>query len=275
MTKSVFNNRRSRILRYALIKRTIGGSFSSFIKNTLGPTCTVLAASHIAKTQESQDTNIFWFKTHAEPLFFPTNVDKRALYQTVTEQFYPWNWHYYEVPETTVENDVVFDCGAAEGLFTFLVHKRAKQVFCFEPLPEFQQCLQKTFHEAKNITIISAALADKPGLAYLSKDGIASYLTTEKTPDQVIVETIDRFCEAKNIQPSYIKADLEGYEIQLLEGAKETIKKCKPKLAITTYHNAKDAENLIQLLKSLRPDYLFKLKGIEDRRGDPVMLHAW
>ena len=55
-----------------------------------------------------------------------------------------------------------------------------------------------------------------------------------------IIETIsiDELLGGK--RASYIKMDIEGAELQALLGAEQTIRKYKPKLAISVYHNRYD-----------------------------------
>lgn len=89
------------------------------------------------------------------------------------------------------------------------------------------------------------------------------------------IQTIDSFCAKTGVFPTYIKADVEGFERKLILGAKETIKRHKPKIAIATYHVKGDAEALASTIKSLNPNYNLKFKGLEHHRGDPLMLHAW
>lgn len=63
--------------------------------------------------------------------------------------------------------------------------------------------------------------------------------------------------------------------MKMLEGAKKTIKMFSPKIAITTYHRTGDAKKIADQLKSINPDYNIMFKGVEDRNGEPVMIHAW
>jgi FkbM family methyltransferase len=197
------------------------------------------------------------------------------LYQSIAEQLCSWQWHYYEIPETRVEGGVVFDCGAAEGLFALLVQDRADQVHCFEPLPDFRAALQRTFSKNDKITVVPVALGRQEGEAMLSTDGFSSRLDAAIGTVRVRVETIDGYCARIGTAPTYIKADLEGAEPDLLLGAERTIREHKPKIAITTYHEKGHAELLRSILSSFRPEYRFHVKGIEDRWGEPVLLHAW
>ena len=54
---------------------------------------------------------------------------------------------------------------------------------------------------------------------------------------------------------SFIKMDIEGAEKKALEGAKETIKKYKPKLYVCAYHRNEDFFALPEKILSLNPDY--------------------
>lgn len=54
---------------------------------------------------------------------------------------------------------------------------------------------------------------------------------------------------------TFIKMDIEGAEFDALHGAKETIKKFKPKLAICIYHSAEDLWRIPLYIKELVPDY--------------------
>jgi len=46
---------------------------------------------------------------------------------------------------TVTEEDIVVDCGAAEGLFGFLVIDRCEKLLLIEPLPVFLQDNGKNF----------------------------------------------------------------------------------------------------------------------------------
>ena len=208
-------------------------------------------------------------------LYVSEQANIHSLYQTITEQMYSRAWHFYEVPETEVKDDVVIDAGCAEGIFPYLCKGRARQIYAFEPLPVFLDGLNKTFGNIPNVHIVSAALGSQCADAYLESNGISSYITDRETPTKVKMLTIDQFCSENGVIPTYLKADLEGYELELLNGAQSVIQRFKPKIAITTYHRPEHADAIKNKLACWNPSYQFRIKGIESVAGAPIMLHAW
>lgn len=72
--------------------------------------------------------------------------------------------------------------------------------------------------------------------------------------------TIDTFVEDFNIQNiNLIKLDIEGAEVEALQGAAKTITKYKPQLAISIYHKKEHLYEIPELLIKLNPKYRFKL----------------
>ena len=158
-----------------------------------------------------------------------------------------------------------------------MIYNKCAKVFSFEPLEDYQIGLNKTFNKIQNVFLINEALGDKVGSIEFAKSGIQSSISNTSDESNVIVKinTIDNFCITNNCVVNYIKADIEGYELQLLKGASDSIKKYKPKIAITVYHKENDYNVIKEFLLSIEPDYNFIIKGISDLDNHPVMLHAW
>jgi methyltransferase, FkbM family len=213
------------------------------------------------------------------PLFWPAILPISQLHAVISECFYSDDWHYYEAPETPVsEGDVVIDCGAAEGSFALKVADRARIVAVFEPLPLFLTALRRTFATRPNVLLEPSALGARPDTAYLDGAGICASLTAVPTSTVVRVTTVDEWSAATGQRVDFVKADVEGYELDVLRGASEVIRRDRPKLAITTYHLANDWRRLADHIRSLAPGYQFRVKGMvkrEDGIVRPVMLHAW
>lgn len=270
-------NRRVAVLKNTLIQKELGGSLKDWVLNTFSPPCTVLSKFRIASIDSSdKDYYQIFIRGYDKPIFLLKTLDLHVIQHVVSEQLYHWNWHYYEIPETTVDaGDTVFDCGSAEGIFAFLAYPRAKQVFAFEPLEEYVLGLRETFKGISNVSVVNEALGDKRGEIYLKKDGIASTISSEKTDTKISINTVDHFCESMRVPINYLKADIEGYEQQMLDGAMNAITQYKPKIAITVYHAENDVQGMVKQLKSAVPQYKIKIKGLTDTVNKPVMLHAW
>ncbi len=269
-------NRRVEIAIAALTIRGMGGSASGLLRNLFAPTCSVIGGRRVQRVDAPQDgLRAIWIKGLDQPLFLPEQFRLHCVHQVLGEETYAWNWHYYCIPETRVEkDDVVFDCGAAEGLFTLFARQRGARAAVFEPHPLYFKALQKTFASDPGAMLINSGVGDVEAKAYLSRDDIAS-MVTQDGGYPIQIETIDAACDRLKLVPTYLKADIEGFEARMLMGAAETIARHHPKIAITTYHAENDPQQLAALLRKFWPGYRIKTKGICDRRGKPVMLHAW
>ena len=70
--------------------------------------------------------------------------------------------------------------------------------------------------------------------------------------------TLDEIIKDEKV--TYIKLDVEGSELKALEGAKNTIKKNKPRLAICIYHKLEDILELPLYILDLVPEYKFYIR---------------
>jgi hypothetical protein len=127
------------------------------------------------------------------------------------------------------------------------------------------------------VTVLPVALGAEPGEAYLSGGALDSSVSANARQGghSVTVETIDRLFIDRDRPLTYLKADLEGFELSMLAGAQRTIARYLPKVAITTYHRAEHAEEITSFLQGVDRRYRILTKGIDAETGSPVMLHAW
>jgi FkbM family methyltransferase len=267
---------RLRILKNWFYGRRNGTSMGEVLQHVLGQSYTMKAKSVISKINQSGTFREVVFRDLKYPLYYPIEMPLTSLYQVIAEILYDNDWHYYEIEQTKVSpEDTVIDCGAGEGLFSLLVARRCSKVYAIEPLPRFVQAMKLSFSRFGNVSIIPCALADYAAEAKLSQMGISSSLVgPRKNAITIRIETVDNLFFKKGINIDYMKADLEGYELEMLRGASKTIESCNPKIAITTYHRNDHADRISRFLKDINPKYKIKLKGLH-ACGAYVMLHAW
>ncbi len=83
--------------------------------------------------------------------------------------------------------------------------------------------------------------------------------------------TIDDYLKKNPLEINFIKLDIEGAELEALEGGAHTIKMFKPALAICTYHYIDDLWLLAEKIYDLNPDYQFHLGHHENSWFETVL----
>jgi FkbM family methyltransferase len=267
---------RLKILKYYFTNKKNNVSLLELTRFLFKPSYSYRAKKIVRSIIDHETYKEVYFFNNNSPLYIPNNFSIHSLNQVVCECFYSDNWHFYDIPQTRIDhNDILLDCGAAEGLFSFINKKKCKKIYLIEPAIEFHETLKKTFNDNPNITLLTIALSNTIGNVYMSDRGISSQIVNEESGAKIAINTIDNLFYEKDIKITYIKADLEGYDLKALQGASKTIKKYSPKIAITTYHEPEHANEIRKLILSINPEYKILIKGISQYSGCPIMLHAW
>ncbi len=88
----------------------------------------------------------------------------------------------------------------------------------------------------------------------------------------VNVQQLDQFIEENDIKKiDFIKMDIEGAEMGALEGATNTIRSLKPKMAIAVYHDYEDIVTIPNFLKTLVPEYRLYLNHYTTTYGETIL----
>lgn len=174
----------------------------------------------------------------------------------------------YEPPVTSVLNEwlrpgmIIFNIGAHIGIHALYAARKVNpygRVYAFEAFPENYR--QLTEHARMNaldnlISIHKAVTSVTGNVAFTqgSSDG-KHHLAEQNSGASFLVEsiTVDDFCRQQQVQPDLLLIDVEGAELQVLQGAQHILKKGRPKL-ILEHHNQQ--QSLSELLRDLGYKYI-------------------
>lgn len=271
-------NRRLKILYYWLFKDKYNIKIAELYKFLRKPKVNRIALKFIKHLSYLDDFIEVSFNTIRDKLYWPRNYDLCNLYQVIAETFDVNDWHYYKYETTEVSNDdIVVDCGAGEGLFSLLVIERCKKAIIIEPNDIFHCALEKTFRKyiPQKAELFKFAVGDKDSVVKLSDYSLSSSIVkvSEGSTEMTTLDNLLYNKERERI--TYIKADLEGYELKMLKGASRIIKDYRPKIAIACYHQENNYREIIKFVRELVPEYKYYLKGISQFTGKPVLVHLW
>lgn len=163
----------------------------------------------------------------------------------------PCSYSTYLACYTPQKGDVVLDCGAHIGncalLFSRLVGKKGL-VIAAEPMEKAFHTLQKRIQRLglKNVVTVKKGVWNQSTqqALWVSESTLSNRLLSGQEAagntgptDTVDCITIDDLMDTLNPKRlDLVKMDIEGAEIEALEGSQETIKRFVPNIAIASYH---------------------------------------
>lgn len=165
------------------------------------------------------------------------------------------------------KGDVVLDCGANVGVFVrSALDAGAAKIIAIEPAPENLECLRRNFGQevrAGVVVIYPKGVWDKDDILTLrvdptnsAADSVVLHPAGAQSGVQVPLTTIDKLVsELQLSKVNFIKMDIEGAEPQALAGARETLARFKPRLAVSAYHQPDHPVRIPAAIRAARADY--------------------
>jgi FkbM family methyltransferase len=169
-----------------------------------------------------------------------------------------------------------------ENLGTF------RHIYAFEPgyrqFKALEQRMQRLAAEwafdPAGVSLVRAGLSDAPGrmaCTFLNDSPLRHGLSAVEAEaraqqdEQAYSEvfTLDSYLAGRPV--SFLKADVEGMEMELLKGAQQTIQACKPKMALCIYHYPSHLFEVAEYVHELVPGYRFRLRQHAPLFGDFVL----
>ena len=128
--------------------------------------------------------------------------------------------------------DVALDIGANVGLWSRDLVKSFSRVIAFEPVAVFRECLE-TNVKGDNFEVRPIALGDQDtmGTMIITEDNSGHSHLDPNTMGAGDVQVV-RLDNLNLHDINYIKIDCEGYEYRILQGAEQTIRRCRPIMVI-------------------------------------------
>jgi len=188
--------------------------------------------------------------------------------------------HIYGAGEHFIHRgDVVLDCGASDGDFTReAVRAGASKVVSIEISPSSAECIRRNLSAdvaAGRVIVYPKGVWDKDDMLTLNVDdtnfaanSVVMRPESSHPSVQVPLTTIDKLVgELGLARVDFIKMDVEGAEIPALAGARGTIARFKPRLAIATEHKPDDEFTIPATVRKMRSDYQMDCGPCLEARG--------
>ncbi|MBM3229371.1 FkbM family methyltransferase [Candidatus Parvarchaeota archaeon] len=172
------------------------------------------------------------------------------------------------------EGDIVFDCGGFHGMYSIYASKQvgsSGKVYCFEPDSQSLKVIEKNINGngITNVKVVKKGIWDKtaklpwsntiissidPNAATLGGTGGGQGASANTAEGYIDVVSIPEFCLQEGIEKiDFIKMDIEGAEIEVLQSLADYLRQHKVNLAIASYHIRDGAKTSNAIEKMMRP----------------------
>jgi FkbM family methyltransferase len=136
-----------------------------------------------------------------------------------------------------ISEPVIFDVGANVGLYSQAILNQIpnSKVFAFEPSQTSRKILENRFLNDSRVTVIPFALGSEvasrtlwsdqagSGLASLTKRRLEHFNIDFNYAEEVQVTTLDTWAKSQKEKPDFIKMDVEGHELDVLDGGRDVL----------------------------------------------------
>lgn len=178
-------------------------------------------------------------------------------------------------------NEVYVDVGCFDGgtilaFREFAGESGYKHIFGYEPSPEsYEKTLDAiSENEVLRVTILKKGLWDSKDRLYFTDLSGDSNKISENGEISIETAILDDDAAAHGEKVTLIKMDIEGAELNALRGAKNIIRRDKPRLIISLYHKPEDLLNISSFILETNPDYKLYLRHLSPLPFGQTILYA-
>lgn len=180
--------------------------------------------------------------------------------------------------------DSFVDAGANIGFISLHAQKCVGEkgsITAFEAHPDTYQILKRNceLNNFNSIDLQQVALGNTHGSIKIFDNwsinrGGASVVINSDNSEGIDVQLVKM--DDYSLSPKMIKVDVEGYELEVLKGAKQTIQKFLPELILEISQDRNqpyELEELVDFITSLGPYEFYKFKGGKERKSKLVKIN--
>ncbi len=148
------------------------------------------------------------------------------------------------------KGDIVFECGGHHGLTAILLSNWVEnegRLVTFEPMANNVEIIKQniSLNNLKNVVVEHKCVGCTEEKVTFYKQSNSSIIPKELTKmsvfkkllyggEEVEIIPLDSYADRTNIRPNVLKIDVEGYEVEVLKGAKNILQTA-PKLCIEVH----------------------------------------
>lgn len=191
-------------------------------------------------------------------------LDRRAVLPVLLgleDEYFSPNPAGKDLTFTMGPEEIFCDIGAHVGTtirkLLAATHFNYDTIYAFEPDAINYEALGKgVFANLERFKANNIALSDTRSVLSFAETGTMGSRLDSTGNVQVQASTLDDEVP----HATFIKMDVEGHEVKILQGARRLIANSKPRMAITGYHYANDLLDIASLVHEIEPRYRFRLR---------------
>ncbi|MGP4805453.1 FkbM family methyltransferase [Agrobacterium cavarae] len=169
-----------------------------------------------------------------------------------------------------VDRPVFYDVGGFDGYTSqeFINHvPDYNEIFVFEPDQMNEKSCRDSLKGYRNVSVLPYGAGSANESLRFSQAGSASSID----PNGDMEIQVRRLDDEVKACPTYIKMDIEGAELDAIAGARETIRRCTPNLAICVYHRPSDLWDIPRAVTDITANYRIYLRHYTESIYETVM----
>lgn len=180
---------------------------------------------------------------------------------------------YFDKMISLREDEIFVDAGVLDGStsiqFAQLCNQKYEKIYLFEAERAFEENIRKNISFLPNTELHMKGLWNENNVLSFNSTGNGDGRFASDGMNTMEVVTLDDVLQGKKI--TFLKMDIEGAELEALEGAKATIQQYKPKLAICIYHKPDDILTIPLYIKKLVPEYKIYMRHYSSINSETVL----